>query len=269
MYNAKDANESHPDLYSKSSFLINQTAMVKVIVGKSPESMWMVHEALLTAASRFAAAALSWPCKEQEERTIRLPDEDGAIFGHFVHFLYTRKIARVPLDSAVRLYVLGDRLQALSFRDMVFDKLIQSGMLTLTQLDYAMDNTIPGDRLRDRCLASLMERRDSFFTGDCGSGLSVTKELFRKHSFEILASRMGLYRALVLASGADTDTEALSSSLCSPTPAENNTPVAADQARSLVCNECGKKFRGIAQADCHFSKAGHTDFAESTEEIAP
>ncbi|KIV85418.1 hypothetical protein PV11_01114 [Exophiala sideris] len=23
MYNAKDANESHPDLYSKSSFLIN------------------------------------------------------------------------------------------------------------------------------------------------------------------------------------------------------------------------------------------------------
>ncbi|KAK5209117.1 hypothetical protein LTR41_005516 [Exophiala xenobiotica] len=44
---------------------------------------------------------------------------------------------------------------------------------------------------------------------------------------------------------------------------------AADQARSLVCNECGKKFKGTAQAEFHASKSGHTDFAESTEEIVP
>ncbi|EXJ55084.1 hypothetical protein A1O7_08009 [Cladophialophora yegresii CBS 114405] len=43
----------------------------------------------------------------------------------------------------------------------------------------------------------------------------------------------------------------------------------AEQAKSLVCNECGKKFRGTAQAEFHASKSGHTDFAESTEEIAP
>lgn len=43
----------------------------------------------------------------------------------------------------------------------------------------------------------------------------------------------------------------------------------ADQAKSLVCNECGKKFRGTAQAEFHASKSGHTDFSESTEEIAP
>lgn len=42
---------------------------------------------------------------------------------------------------------------------------------------------------------------------------------------------------------------------------------AAEEARSLVCNECGKKFRGTAQAEFHASKSGHTDFAESTEEI--
>ncbi|KEF51692.1 uncharacterized protein A1O9_12327 [Exophiala aquamarina CBS 119918] len=41
------------------------------------------------------------------------------------------------------------------------------------------------------------------------------------------------------------------------------------QAKSLVCNECGKKFRGTAQAEFHASKSGHTDFAESVEEIAP
>ncbi|PYH45172.1 uncharacterized protein BP01DRAFT_357119 [Aspergillus saccharolyticus JOP 1030-1] len=42
-----------------------------------------------------------------------------------------------------------------------------------------------------------------------------------------------------------------------------------EEARSLVCNECGKKFRGHAQAEFHASKSQHTDFSESTEEIAP
>lgn len=42
-----------------------------------------------------------------------------------------------------------------------------------------------------------------------------------------------------------------------------------EEARSLVCNECGKKFRSHAQAEFHASKTQHVDFAESTEEIAP
>jgi UBX domain-containing protein 1/4 len=41
------------------------------------------------------------------------------------------------------------------------------------------------------------------------------------------------------------------------------------QASSLVCNECGKKFRNAAQAEVHASKTEHTDFSESTEEIVP
>lgn len=40
-------------------------------------------------------------------------------------------------------------------------------------------------------------------------------------------------------------------------------------ARSMVCNECGKKFRSMAQAEFHASKTEHVDFSESTEEIAP
>lgn len=44
---------------------------------------------------------------------------------------------------------------------------------------------------------------------------------------------------------------------------------AAEEAKSLVCNECGKKFRGTAQAEFHASKTEHTDFSESTDEIAP
>ena len=40
-------------------------------------------------------------------------------------------------------------------------------------------------------------------------------------------------------------------------------------AQSLVCNDCGKKFRSQAQAEFHASKTEHINFAESTEEIAP
>lgn len=42
-----------------------------------------------------------------------------------------------------------------------------------------------------------------------------------------------------------------------------------EEPRSLVCNECGKKFRSHAQAEFHASKSQHVDFSESTEEIAP
>ncbi|KAK0387288.1 hypothetical protein NLU13_5601 [Sarocladium strictum] len=41
------------------------------------------------------------------------------------------------------------------------------------------------------------------------------------------------------------------------------------QARSLICNDCGKRFRNQDLASYHASKTDHTDFSESTEEIAP
>ncbi|KAM5352676.1 hypothetical protein ACJ41O_005398 [Fusarium nematophilum] len=41
------------------------------------------------------------------------------------------------------------------------------------------------------------------------------------------------------------------------------------QAKSLVCNECGKRFRNHDLASYHATKTEHTDFSESTDEIAP
>ncbi|KAF2013715.1 hypothetical protein BU24DRAFT_424719 [Aaosphaeria arxii CBS 175.79] len=40
-------------------------------------------------------------------------------------------------------------------------------------------------------------------------------------------------------------------------------------AKSLICDDCGKKFRSTAQAEFHASKSGHENFSESTEEIKP
>jgi hypothetical protein len=42
-----------------------------------------------------------------------------------------------------------------------------------------------------------------------------------------------------------------------------------EEAKSLVCDDCGKKFRSVAQAEFHASKTDHENFSESTEEIAP
>jgi hypothetical protein len=40
-------------------------------------------------------------------------------------------------------------------------------------------------------------------------------------------------------------------------------------AKSLLCEDCGKKFRSQAQAEWHASKTEHSNFSESTEEIKP
>ncbi|KAF1960112.1 hypothetical protein CC80DRAFT_438630 [Byssothecium circinans] len=42
-----------------------------------------------------------------------------------------------------------------------------------------------------------------------------------------------------------------------------------EEAHSLVCDDCGKKFRSQAQAEFHASKTEHTNFSESTEAIKP
>ncbi|RDW57140.1 uncharacterized protein DSM5745_11538 [Aspergillus mulundensis] len=50
---------------------------------------------------------------------------------------------------------------------------------------------------------------------------------------------------------------------------EGPTLKPGEEAQSLICNECGKKFRSHAQAEFHASKTQHVDFSESTEEVAP
>lgn len=42
-----------------------------------------------------------------------------------------------------------------------------------------------------------------------------------------------------------------------------------EEAKSLVCTDCGKKFRSQRQAEFHAERSGHVNFDESTDEIAP
>ncbi|KAF2742393.1 hypothetical protein M011DRAFT_453241 [Sporormia fimetaria CBS 119925] len=42
-----------------------------------------------------------------------------------------------------------------------------------------------------------------------------------------------------------------------------------EEAKSLVCDDCGKKFKSMTAAEFHAEKSGHENFSESTEEIKP
>ncbi|KAK5163717.1 uncharacterized protein LTR77_010390 [Saxophila tyrrhenica] len=50
---------------------------------------------------------------------------------------------------------------------------------------------------------------------------------------------------------------------------ESALPQAGASANSMVCNDCGKRFRNMTAAQAHAERTGHDDFAESNEEIAP
>ncbi|KAL8720351.1 MAG: hypothetical protein Q9225_002779 [Loekoesia sp. 1 TL-2023] len=100
---------------------------------------------------------------------------------------------------------------------------------------------------------------------------------FDKEKAELAVKRSGgLQGALEwLEANQDKSYEEIITTLESPANAEDDASAEPDplqpgeQARSLVCNECRKKFRSQAQAEFHASKTQHVDFAESQEEIAP
>lgn len=70
----------------------------------------------------------------------------------------------------------------------------------------------------------------------------------------------------------DQTIEEITAAAAATTASTTDEPEAlkpGEEAKSLVCEECGKKFRSVAQAEFHGNKTGHENFAESTEEIAP
>lgn len=46
-------------------------------------------------------------------------------------------------------------------------------------------------------------------------------------------------------------------------------PKAAEEAKSIKCEDCGKLFKSSLEVEFHATKSGHSNFAESTEEKKP
>ncbi|KAL1612279.1 hypothetical protein SLS60_000503 [Paraconiothyrium brasiliense] len=67
----------------------------------------------------------------------------------------------------------------------------------------------------------------------------------------------------------DTPIDELQAAQASAAEEPPADPKEGEEARSLVCDDCGKRFRSTAQAEFHATKSGHDNFSESTEEIKP
>ncbi|EXJ86420.1 hypothetical protein A1O3_03371 [Capronia epimyces CBS 606.96] len=177
--------------------LANKTDVIKVIVGRDEKATWVLHEALFTAASAFAKAALSHPFAEHEQRTITLPEEDPAVFAIFVKYLYVQVVRPPSMDTTLALYVLADRLQATALCKIIFEELsFRHDELTAEQLQYVLDNTAAPDPLRYACMQRVVREiqcRSSLLNGP------IAVDLCHHHAPEILAIMMGKFQEVILA----------------------------------------------------------------------
>ncbi|KAG8528006.1 uncharacterized protein KY384_006922 [Bacidia gigantensis] len=71
----------------------------------------------------------------------------------------------------------------------------------------------------------------------------------------------------------DTSTDALLSLEDASTAEDQDfgtTPLnPGEEAKSLLCKDCGRKLRSVQAAEFHAEKTQHTNFEESTEEVTP
>jgi len=108
------------------------------------------------------------------------------------------------------------------------------------------------------------------------SDLSVLLDMgFEKDRAEIAVKQTGgLQGALEwLEENQDKPLEEITASVSKDAEMDPNVEPPAlkegEEAKSMVCEDCGKRFRSVAQAEFHASKTEHMNFSESTEEIAP
>ncbi|KAK4497153.1 hypothetical protein PRZ48_011603 [Zasmidium cellare] len=82
----------------------NFSGVATVVVGKPndrarPQTQYIIHKELLTAASPFFAAALNGTFAEGLDQTVRLPEEKPESFEWFIQWLYTGTLTTQPTNT--------------------------------------------------------------------------------------------------------------------------------------------------------------------------
>lgn len=118
--------------------------MISVVVGQDPGVGFTVNEDLICASSAFFKCALSRDWKESQLRSVRLEEDDPAIFRSYMKWL--NEVASEPDSKGerqwigpyrianknwsqgcmtlVKAYVLADRLQDVDFADSIMETLV-------------------------------------------------------------------------------------------------------------------------------------------------
>lgn len=134
--------------------------IVTVLVGPDEKS-YSLHKGLLCKHSSYFRAALTGSFVEATTQTVRLDEEDPAIFDLFVTWLYTQCI--IPNDMSSKdvdwqilaeQYVFAERRSSPSFKNAIIDTLAVKALDTkqfLPQygtIKWIWDNTGDGASLR-------------------------------------------------------------------------------------------------------------------------
>ena len=99
---------------------------VEVHNGTSALEKFQIHENLVCAKSDFFRKAYQGQFKESFTKTVDFVDEPD-IFAKFVEWIYTEDYRVTPmreLDELIRVYILGDKIQATCLKDETIDKLM-------------------------------------------------------------------------------------------------------------------------------------------------
>ncbi|MCJ1348330.1 hypothetical protein MMC31_006561 [Peltigera leucophlebia] len=143
--------------------------VIRVVVGSDPLVTLHVHENVICASSDFFKAAMRSEWKESKERSIEFKDDDPETFEIYLHWLYcgtvpTRDDEEEPTSDVEYLqlgkaYVLGDKLQDGTFKDVIIDVMMNKRGSRASDggqyfpgeqvVRYIYDNTPKSSKARD------------------------------------------------------------------------------------------------------------------------
>jgi hypothetical protein len=145
---------------------------ISVLVGDKKQ-LFTVYKDVICASSKFFKAACSERWIEGKEKKVSLPEVEPALFRSYVAWLYsgnyqlgvskddTVDAQDSALDTGVELYLLGDFLNDIRFRNKVMGKLASNDLRrfpTLSKLEKVWERLSPNSLLRKMYVEDMIMR---------------------------------------------------------------------------------------------------------------
>ncbi|KAF1950253.1 hypothetical protein CC80DRAFT_598275 [Byssothecium circinans] len=175
------ANDTTQDTDDDSDSDVSTSDESDLEESMSPEcqTFW-VHEGLLVKRSGFFKAALDGHWKESDEKTIRLPEDHPDVFGLYVAMIYMGRLYVLPSESDTyggqhelcELYILADKLQDISSKNLVVDALLVHArraricLSSIETLKFVYGNTPDGSLLRELLVDAFVDLMDDTWSDE-------------------------------------------------------------------------------------------------------
>lgn len=125
----------------------------------SASNTWSLPINLISYHSLFFKAACSWHFQEGRKKQVELPEDDPAVFGLFVEWMYYGSYDALSLTTHssidAKCWVLGDKLLCSGFKNYAMSRLYAqhtttsfAKAVTSDDLEYACDTSASNSKLR-------------------------------------------------------------------------------------------------------------------------